>query len=405
MSLAVDRLRERLASLGAAPPRPRPDPVARRPPAGFEPVATPYGTAWRLADVLPLGRVPGILPAPAHAYLDTETTGLAGGTGTLVFAAAVARPVRAGLEVVQLFLAEPSGEAAFLHALAAELAAAEALGTYNGSTFDLPLLRSRWVMARMPGELAHPPHTDLLRLVQALLRHRLLSCALRSVEVGLLGFEREHDLPAALAPEAYFAYLRGSGTRCLEAALEHNRQDVVSLLHLHARLLLRVEGGDPWMEAADWLALGRHLLRAGRRADGWRALRNAAAMVQAPASGAAALLIARRLVRAGRFEAAARLLAAVHDALPEQAPLAVARARILEWRLRDLPAALAVVESALTRTPPAGPVTFDLEWRRARLLEKLAVGRRRGPRRGSGHRLLLDELPPGGQQSRVVGAR
>ena len=125
-------------------------------PAGFEPVPTPFGTAWRFADVLPAGRVTGLVPPVAHAYLDTETTGLSGGTGTHVFAAAVCRPILAGLELVQLFLAQPSGEAAFLSLLQEELGVSAGLATYNGSRFDLPLLRTRWVMARMPGDLEHP---------------------------------------------------------------------------------------------------------------------------------------------------------------------------------------------------------------------------------------------------------
>ena len=116
-----------------------------------------------------VGRLEGRPPPVAHAYLDTETTGLSGGTGTYAFAAAVARPVQAGLEVVQLFLPEPAAEPAFLHALQEELQRTDALGTYNGATFDLPLLRTRWVMARLPGDFAHPQHVDLLKLARALL--------------------------------------------------------------------------------------------------------------------------------------------------------------------------------------------------------------------------------------------
>ena len=127
----VDLLRERLASLAgpaATTPR-RPAPVERPLPKGFEPYRTPYGTAWRWAEVRAVGRLEGRPPPVAHAYLDTETTGLSGGTGTYAFAAAVARPVQAGLEVVQLFLPEPAAEPAFLHALQEELQRTDALGT------------------------------------------------------------------------------------------------------------------------------------------------------------------------------------------------------------------------------------------------------------------------------------
>lgn len=381
MSVAVESLRERLARLnGGSALRQRASTTPERAlPKGFEPVPTPYGTAWRRAEVLPIGRVEGPHPPPGHAYFDTETTGLVGGTGTHVFTVAVARAAAAGLEVVQLFLPEPAGEPPFLQVLAEELAGATAIASYNGSTFDLPLLRTRWVMARMPGELEHPRHLDLLHLARALLRQRLETCTLRNVELAVLGFEREEDLPGALVPDAYFAYLRNGSSRFLEAALEHNRQDVVSLYYLHARLLQRLAGDDPWMEAPDWFALGRHLTRTGRRADGWRALRNAAAMAQPQGSPAAALLLARQLVRRRRPEAARRLLAGLQAALPDEPALAIAHARVLEWRLGDPAAALAVVRAALDRRP-RGIARADLE-RRAR---RLALRQERELRRAGG---------------------
>ena len=370
-------------------------------PKGFEPCPTPFGSAWRWAEIRAVGRVEGRPPPVAHAYLDTETTGLSGGTGTYAFAAALARPVAAGLEVVQLFLPEPSGEPAFLHALQEELRQTAALGTYNGATFDLPLLRTRWVMARMPGDLEHPEHVDLLKLARALLRQRLENCTLRNVELALLGFEREEDVTGAMVPDAYFTYLRRGHSPLLEATLEHNRQDVVSLLYLHARLLMRLDGDDPWMEAADWLALGRHLLREGRRADGWRALRNAFDMRQDPASATAALLLARALVRRHRHGAAEAVLAEAQAALPAEAMLAIARARVLEWRLGRLGTALDVVQDAERRGPHPAPLALDLERRGERLRRRL----NRGPDRRARQLLLVGERAEGGHQRRLVGTR
>ena len=372
--MLANPLRERLASLGGGlRPLREPSPE-RRLPRGFEPVDTPWGTAWRLQEVHPIGRLPGTPPAIPFAYLDTETTGLAGGSGTYAFTVALARPLpdRAGLEVVQLFLPEPSAEAAFLHLLQEEVAVSPAIGTYNGSRFDLPLLRTRWVMARLPGDFEHPDHLDLLTLTRSLLRQRLQSCALRNVEIRLLGFEREEDLPSAMVPDAYFAYLRRGWSPDLEGALAHNRQDVLSLYHLHSRLLLRLSGGDPHMEAADWLALGRHLSRQGRRAEGWRSLRNAVEMSQAPASGLAGILIARRLIRGGRALSAARLLRSLFEREPEDPMLATALARVLEWKLRDPDAALRVVERALSQHH-LPQHRADLGRRRERLANRLTV--------------------------------
>jgi uncharacterized protein len=316
--------------------------------------------------VIPL---PPLEPDPGSvAYIDTETTGLSGGAGTYVFAAAIARPVDCGLRVAQVFLPQPGLEAAFLHALAGEIEPAGAIATFNGSSFDLPVLRTRWVMARMPGELACPPHVDLLTLVRALYRHRLERCNLRSVEERLLGYEREDPIASALVPDAYFEYLRDGFSSFLEAALEHNRLDVISLVHIHSRLLRRLRGGDAGMDAADWLALGRHRYRRGARADGWRALRNATSFAEGEAAATAGLLIARRLIRRGSMAAADSLLEWLEAKASGDVRVSVARARLFEWRRRDPQLALAVVEAAQERMPDhAG----GLEQRRLRLRRKV----------------------------------
>jgi len=349
--VSVDALRQRLSSLGSLPRRaavaaPRHDPPRRIPPRGFEPVENDFGIAWRWAEVLPVGRLEraearselGGLEVDDFSFLDTETTGLAGGTGTQVFTAAIARPHPNGIELTQLFLAEPADEPAFLAALDRELRRTPGLATYNGLAFDLPLLRARWLMARMPGDFTQGRHLDLLHLARSLLRPRLESCTLRAVEERVLGFEREEDIPGHLIPQAYFDYLRRGWSSTLEAALEHNRQDVLSLQHLLHRLLHRLHGADPAMEATDWHALGRHLLRRGRRSAAWRALRVAADLGDLDA----VFLLARR------------------------------KAVVLEWRLHQPAAAMRVVEAAIER------VGFepDLEKRRLRLRGRLDRARR-----------------------------
>ena len=357
-------LRDRLTRLGA-PPTPRPRPV-RVLPRGFEEIPTPYGAAVLRQDVIPL---PPLEPHPGNvAYLDTETTGLSGGSGTLVFAAAIARPIDCGLRVAQIFLPQPGLEAAFLDVLREELEPADEVATFNGASFDLPVLRTRWVMARMQGELLSAPHIDLLTLVRALYRHRLESCTLRMVEERVLGYERDDPIPSALVPDAFFAYLREGSLEFLEAALEHNRLDVISLVHLHSRLLVRLRGDEAGMDAADWLALGRHRFRRGARADGWRALRNATSFAKGEASATAGLLISRRLLRRGAVAAADRLLDWLETSAAEDIRVSIARARLLEWRRRDPHQALSIVEAAQRRMPDRAP---DLEHRRERLRRKV----------------------------------
>lgn len=368
-AVAVE-IRERLARLGAPKPKPRP-PRSYELPAGFEEIATPFGVTAMREDVLGL---PPLDPNPGDvAYIDTETTGLTGGSGTYVFTAAVARPVTGGLRVAQLFLPEPGMEPAFLHALGEEVRAAPAIATFNGASFDLPLLRTRWVMARMPADFEHATHVDLLTLVRALYRHRLESCTLRYVEDRILGYERDDPLPSAQVPNAYFDFLRFGSREYLEAALEHNRLDVISLVHLHSRLLRRLRGADVDMDADDWLALGRHRWRRGARADGWRALRNATSFASGEAAATAGLLLSRRLIRRGSIVSADRLLGWLESSVGDDMRVSVARARLLEWRRRDPHRALAVVESARERMPEAAA---DLDHRRERLRRKVERHRR-----------------------------
>src|SRR5216683_5427961 len=274
-------LRARLDRLGG-PARPRPRPVAALP-RGFEAVPTPFGDAMLREDVIPL---PPLDPDPGCvAYLDTETTGLNGGAGTYVFAAAVARPIDCGLRLAQLFLPQPGLEAAFLHRLREELGAANGLASFNGGSFDLPVLRTRWVMARMPGELASLPHVDLLTLVRALFRHRMESCTLRIVEERLLGYERDDPIASALVPDAYFEYLHRGSSPMLEAVLEHNRLDVISLVHLHSRLLSRLEGGDAGN--LSWRSRSWRRPRAGfrTRRPPWKVVERASAVRRPTGSG------------------------------------------------------------------------------------------------------------------------
>jgi uncharacterized protein YprB with RNaseH-like and TPR domain len=380
--VSVDALRQRLSSLGSLSRRPtaraiQAEPPRRLPPRGFEAVENEYGIAWRWAEVLPVGRLDraearselGGLQVDDFSFLDTETTGLAGGTGTQVFTAAVARPHPNGVELVQLFLAEPSEEPAFLAALDQELRLTPGVATYNGLAFDLPLLRTRWLMARLPGALTEARHLDLLHLVRSLLRPRLEVCTLRAVEERLLGFEREDDVPGHLIPQAYFDYLRNGWSSTLEPTLEHNRQDVLSLQHLLHRLLHRLHGADPAMEAGDWHALGRHLLRRGRRSAAWRALNMAAGLGDLDA----AFVVARR------------------------------KAVVLEWRLKQPAAAMRVVEAALDRVGPEP----DLEKRRLRLRGRLQRALDANRRRPQDRNQALPFPDQGGQgldDLRVVDA-
>ena len=198
---------------------------------GFERVDTRYGPAWRLVEVLPVGRLVGVAPAAPHAYLDTETTGLAGGTGTYAFLVGAALVEGDRLVVRQYFMRDFDDEPALLTALEPLLARAAAIVTFNGAGFDLPLLETRFILARRrwPASLAH---LDLLRPARRVWTGWLPDCRLSTLESAVLGLAREDDVPGGLIPLLYFDYLRTRRAGPLRRIFEHNRSDVLSLVAL-----------------------------------------------------------------------------------------------------------------------------------------------------------------------------
>ena len=163
--------------------------------------------------------------------IDTETTGLAGGTGTYVFLVGVGFFDGESFVVNQYFMRDLDEEPALLAALAALLPRFEGLVTYNGRAFDLSLLETRFVLARRPWPESLW-HLDLLPAARRLWGSRLADCRLATVEAHALGLRRENDVPGALVPALYFEYLRRRHPGALPKLFAHNQQDVLSLVGL-----------------------------------------------------------------------------------------------------------------------------------------------------------------------------
>lgn len=211
-------------------------------------------------------------------YLDTETTGLAGGTGTYAFLIGIGRFMGDEFVVRQLFMRELHEEHAALHLLAEEMAGYEALVTYNGKAFDWPLLETRYALARRGGP--HGPgdpaaHVDLLFAARRLWKARLDNCALGTVERDVLGVRRGDDVPGWLIPQLYFAYLRDHDARPLAGVFRHNALDLLSLAALLGRVA-SIRGAAPGESALEgdtppcadeMLALGRCLEEGGNFED------------------------------------------------------------------------------------------------------------------------------------------
>jgi uncharacterized protein YprB with RNaseH-like and TPR domain len=176
-------------------------------------------------------------------FLDTETTGLAGGAGTYVFLVGVGYFERDQFCVRQYFMRDYNEERALLSALNDLLANFKAVVTYNGKTFDLPLMESRYIMSGMKMSLEDPCHFDLLYPARRLWKRRLESCSLSTVEREILKVSRDDDVPGHLIPEIYFRYLRTKDARAIKQVFEHNLQDILSLVALVSRMCFLVE--DP----------------------------------------------------------------------------------------------------------------------------------------------------------------
>lgn len=163
---------------------------------------------------------------------DSETTGLSGGSGTRAFMLGAADWHDGALRVRQLYLTSLAAEAAMLDAFAGWIDASTVLVSYNGRSYDAPLLATRYRLARRANPLADRPHVDLLHPVRRVYRGVWENCRLATIERQVLRIVREDDLPGAQAPAAWLSYLRHGTARNLMRVLEHNRQDVVTLARL-----------------------------------------------------------------------------------------------------------------------------------------------------------------------------
>jgi uncharacterized protein YprB with RNaseH-like and TPR domain len=170
-------------------------------------------------------------------HFDTETTGLAGGTGTRAFMIGAADWRGDGLRVRQLLCTQMRAEAAMLECFSSWLGPDSLLSSYNGRCYDAPLLAARYRLARMANPLAGLRHLDLLFPVRRRFRGVWENCRLATAERRWLGIVREDDLPGSEAPRAWLDYLRGGDARDLRRVLAHNDQDLRTLGALMLRLL------------------------------------------------------------------------------------------------------------------------------------------------------------------------
>jgi len=287
--------------------------------------------------------------APA-AYFDTETTGLSTGAGTVIFLAGVARLAGRRVSVRQYLLPDYHHEPPLLRALAADLAATPRLVTYNGRTFDMPMLTARLTVHGLFHEQASLPaaHDDLLPISRRLFRRPLGGARLADVESGILGVRRTSDCPGSEVPLRYFGYLRGGSPDILAEVLDHNFQDVVSLALLEAELVQLRGGGWRQARVLDARGMALDLLRAGAIDDALELVETAQAVVNDPTEANALRRVASRLlIGLGQVERAEQLWTlGTRRASVDAASAWIEVARIRERHRGDLHGAMEAAAAA-----------------------------------------------------------
>jgi len=370
---------------------------------------TPDGAA-------PLGLFDGRLAngsnwADRVVFFDIETTGLSGGAGTLAFLVGCGWFEDGAFRVRQFLLAGPAGEPTLLEALGEVFAETSLLVTYNGRTFDVPTMDTRWAFHRRPSPADGLPHFDMLPPARRLWGRRSEarvvggespnSCSLTALERSLLGFHRTGDVPGFEIPTRYFHFLRSGDAAALTDVIEHNQLDLLSLAAVMARALrLAGEGPAACRDAGEQLALGRLYERAadvGRASESYQA----AASSGSPEGRSVALArLAELLRRQGRHDEACdawqgvlALAAPGRDLNMIERRAAEALAIHLEHRAKDPEAARRYAQ--LLRSGPAGRPRADAEHRLGRLDRKAgAAENKKGGREAAP--LLSETGPPEG---------
>jgi uncharacterized protein YprB with RNaseH-like and TPR domain len=325
----------------------------------------------------------GAIDLREAVFLDTETTGLAGGTGTTAFLVGIGYFAPQQLEthfvIRQFFMRDFVEERALLLALAEALAPFRHVVTFNGKSFDLPLLETRFVLARLGPRWRPELHFDLLHPARRLWRDRLESCSLGSLEASILDHDRGPDVPSWLIPGIYAEYLRQGKTAPLRRVFSHNRQDLLSLVALVAQVGRRLaEPLTSDLGPGELLAVARLYDELGLREQSCRLLEAASQLAVPPLRQQIELALALAHRRSGRRDEAQAIWRRLASGSTTLLAL-IEQAKYEEHQRRRPAAALDLVEQALTvlelREARDGPRRWQaertaLERRLGRLLRK-----------------------------------
>ena len=341
--------------------------------------AEEFPGAWDLtAETLRLmsdREIPEELDPRKILYLDTETTGL-GGSGTVAFLVGMGYLTDTGFEVHQFLMRDYPEEPFLLKHVAAGLGKFDVLCTFNGTTFDVPLLESRFLMNRMDRSCLEMPHLDLLHMCRRLWKLRLGRCNLGRLEEVILGKPRVDDLPGSEVPQRYFTYLKTKRMELLDDILRHNAQDIASLCVLLNHMADLYLHPEKIRFSEDVYSMGRALEKINHTEYARRCYRLARPGRMGASAGAALAMSYRR---SGEREEAAEIWREMVRERKGGAEPYVELAKYEEHVRRNIPEALEWTEKALMLLSEPSlregesvqETKNELQYRRQRLLRKL----------------------------------
>ena len=321
--------------------------------------------------------MPENLAAERILYLDTETTGLAG-AGTVAFEVGLGWLAEDGFHVRQLVMRDYPEERFLLDEIVRMAENFDVICTFNGKTFDLPLLKNRFIMNRIRTDCLDKPHIDLLHIARRVWKLRLQRCNLTNLEEALLGIPRVDDLPGALVPERFFSYLKTGDFHLLDDVLTHNEQDIVSLQNLLCHMCRMYENPEQLRFDEDVYSMGVALDRFRHTEEARRCYQLAGGAMHAASQSR----LAQSYRRCGEKEEAVRIWQGMISRREGGTAPYIELAKYYEHTAKDYEAALDVVRQAMIRL--SEPTLFEdtavqeernaLQYRYERLRRKASAG-------------------------------
>ena len=366
-------------------------------------VSTPYGEVFQVKEHFPsdyrcgeitLAEILGIPTYPAHLlsrderlkemdlrktlFLDTETTGLTGGTGTFVFMIGLGFFHEGGLVVHQFFMRDYSEERACLSLFGQLLESFQFLVTFNGRHYDIPLLETRFILSRMASTLREMPHFDLLFPSRKIWKGAYENCRLVTLESRLLGMGREDDIPSEWIPQFYFDYVQTGDARKIHRVFYHNRMDILSMVALLGRIHLVYH--DPQAarprKGIEHFSLGRLFWDHGLREKAIPCFEIALKRCDDDLAWEVMRWLSLAFKKTGQGEKARGLWEEmVTWPYQKEAFPFIELAKYHEHRIKDVEKAIAYVEKALERTPADRQREKEVLLRRKQRLEGKRLSR------------------------------